>query len=124
VDYELQARVDELAGGLRERLGQVRVLQERAGLVRAAAQSRDGLISVEVGAHGELLDVRLDPGVYERLSPQRLAGVIVELARVAAADAAGRVREVMAPVLPAEGDLGEGGSPTLGVLGEMARGLL
>jgi len=103
VDDQLSAYQQELAADYSERLAQIRHLQERAAQVTATARSRNGLIGVEVGAHGELLAVKLDPGAYERLSPQRLAKVLVDLAKTAAADAAGQVRELMAPVLPAGG---------------------
>lgn len=122
MDYDLQARLGKLSEDYQERLAQIRQLQERAGQVTASARSRDGLISVEVGAQGQLVALRLDPGAYERLSPQRLAAVIMELARSAASDAAARVREVMAPVLPTEADLARAASPTLTMLRDMAGG--
>lgn len=122
MDYDLQGRLGALSEDYQGRLTQIRQLQEQASQVTASARSRDGLISVEVGAHGELLALHLDPGAYERLSPQRLASVIVELARGAAADAAARVREVMAPVLPTDGDLARAASPTLSLLRDMTRG--
>lgn len=122
MDYDLQARLGKLSEDYQGRLAQIRQLQEQAGQVRASARSRDGLISVEVGAQGQLVGLRLDPGAYERLSPQRLAGVIMELARAAASDAAARVREVMAPVLPTDSDLARANSPTLSMLRDMARG--
>jgi len=112
VDDQLSAYQQELAADYSERLAQIRHLQERAAQVTATARSRNGLIGVEVGAHGELLAVKLDPGAYERLSPQRLAKVLVDLAKTAAADAAGQVRELMAPVLP------EGGMPADGDFGK------
>jgi DNA-binding protein YbaB len=121
MDYELQARVDELAAGHRDRLEHVEQAQQQARQVTAMARSRDGLIIVEVGAQGQLLALQLDPGTYDRLSPQRLAGIIVELARIAAAEAAAQVREIVAPVLPAGGAPAE--PPTLEVLrGWAARG--
>jgi DNA-binding protein YbaB len=80
-------------------LAEIRQLQQRAGQVMVTSRSRNGQVSVEVGAQGQLMGVSLDPGVYDRLSPQRLAAVIVELARTAA-DAAEQVRQIMAPVLP------------------------
>ncbi len=54
-----------------------------------------------VGARGQLLGVDLNPAVYERLSPQRLAAAVMELAAAAAADAAEHVRQIMGAVLPA-----------------------
>jgi DNA-binding protein YbaB len=103
LNEELRAQLEELSWNYQERLAEIRRLQERARQVTVTARSRNGQISVEVGAQGQLLDVSLDPGVYDRLSPQRLAAAIVELAKTAAADAGAQVRDIMAPVLPPGG---------------------
>jgi hypothetical protein len=97
----MQAQLDGLSGDLREQLARIEELHERAGRVQAVAQSRDRLISVMVGAQGQLRGLDLAAGVYERLSPQRLAAAITELAEIAAADAAKQVREIIAPLRPA-----------------------
>lgn len=100
---QLRSRREELSAEYEKRLAQIRNLQQRAGEVTATARSRNGLISVQVDAQGRLLGVSLDPSAYDRLSPQRLASVLVELAKTAAADAAEQVRDIMAPVLPPGG---------------------
>jgi DNA-binding protein YbaB len=100
---QLRSRLEELSAEYEKRLAQIRNLQQRAGEVTATARSRNGLISVQVDAQGQLLSVSLDPSAYDRLSPQRLASVLVELAKTAAADAAEQVRDIMAPVLPPGG---------------------
>lgn len=98
---DLSSQLEELAADYRERLAQLRQLEEKAERVTAVARSRNGLVSVMVGAQGQLLGVELKQAVYERMSPQRLAAAVVELAADAAADAAEQVREIMAAVLPA-----------------------
>jgi DNA-binding protein YbaB len=103
LDEVLRAQLEEVSAKYSARLAEIRRLRERAGEVKATARSRNGQVRVEVGAQGQLLDVSLDPGVYERLSPQRLAAVIVQLAGTAAAEAAEQVRQIMAPVLPPGG---------------------
>jgi len=97
---ELRGQLEDLTAGYEERLAQLRQLQVQARRVKAVARSRDGLISVMVGAQGQLLGVDLAAGVYERRSPQRLAAAVIELAADAAADAANQVRQIMEPVLP------------------------
>lgn len=99
----LSGKRAELTAAYERRLAQIRELQKRAGQVTATARSRNGLISVTVGASGQLLDLKLDPGVYNSLPPQRLAAAVKELAKKAAADAAEQVQEVMEPVLPPGG---------------------
>lgn len=103
MDEELQAQVEEVAARTEERLADISQRQQLANKVTATARSRDGMVTVEVGAHGQLLDVMLDPGVFERTSPHRLAIALKDLARKAAADAAARVQEILAPVLPPGG---------------------
>jgi hypothetical protein len=100
-DDDLRPQLEELAADYGERLAYLRQLRVQADQVTAVARSRDGLVSVMVGAQGQLLGVDLRQGVYERLSPQRLEAAIVELAGAAARDAAGQVGQIMAAVLPA-----------------------
>ena len=104
-DSDLGAQLEQLAADYGERLALLRQLKVQARRVTAVARSRDGLVSVMVGAQGQLLGVELKQGVYERMSPQRLAAAVVELAAAAAANAAEQVREIMVPVLPAGGDV-------------------
>jgi DNA-binding protein YbaB len=103
MDEQLQAQMAELAGGFQERLAEIQQRQQAANQVAVTARSRDGMVSVEVGAYGQLLDLVLDPGVYERMSPQRLVAAIKELARTATVDATARSQEIMAPVVPPGG---------------------
>jgi len=100
-DDDLRGQLEDLTADYGERLAQLRQLQAQARQVTVVARSRDGLISVMVGAQGQLLAVDLAVGVYERLSPQRLAAAVMELTAEAAAEAANRVRKLMSPVLPA-----------------------
>jgi hypothetical protein len=100
VDDELRENLEELRANYHNKLAETRQLRERAGQVTSTARSRDGLVSLEVGPQGQLLALSLNPGVYSRLSPQRLAAALVELAKTAAADSAEQVREIMAPALP------------------------
>lgn len=99
-DDELQAQVEDVSADHHERLADIRRRQRLAGQVTATAGSRNGMVSVEVGAQGQLLGLTLDPAVYERLSPQRLAAAVKELTKTATANAASQVRQIMAPVLP------------------------
>lgn len=101
MDDELHAQMEDLAADFRERQARVRELRRQLSAVTASARSRDGKISVEVGPQGQLRAVWLDPGTFDRSSPQRLAAAIVQLAGIATADAARKVQEIMAPVLPA-----------------------
>jgi hypothetical protein len=103
MDEQLQAQLDEVSASFQERLADIRRRHQLASRVTATARSRDGLISVEVGAQGQLLGLTLELGVYDRLSPQRLAAAVQELASTATAEAAAQVQEIIAPVLPPGG---------------------
>lgn len=109
VDDELSDNLEELRASYQDRLAEIRQLQERAGRVTSTARSRDGLVSLEVGAQGQLLALSLKPGVYGRLSPERLAATLADLAKTATAQAAGQVREIMAPVMPPRSMAADGG---------------
>jgi len=100
VDDQLSDNIEELKANYHSRLAEIRQLQERAGQVTSTARSRDGLIKLEVGAQGQLRALSLEQGVYERMSPQRLAAALMDLAKTATGHATGQVREIMAPVLP------------------------
>lgn len=101
--------MEELRARYHNRLAEIRQLQQRAAQVTSTARSRDGLVSVVVGAQGQLVGLQLDPAAYERMSPQRLAALLVEVAKTAAAHAAGQVSDIMAPVRSAGGMSADGG---------------
>lgn len=114
MDDQLSENLEELRTNYRNKLAGTRQLRERAGRVTSTARSRDGLVSLEVGPQGELLALSLNPGVYARLSPQRLAAALVDLAKTATADSAEQIREIMAPALPPDGMPDDGVPPTHG----------
>jgi DNA-binding protein YbaB len=102
MDDHARASLQRIAGDYRERLAELRKMQQDVQNVTASARTRDGSVSVEVGAHGELRDIRLDPRVYERMNAQRLARTIMELAGEATQKASGQAREITAAFLPAD----------------------
>ncbi|MFB4278023.1 MULTISPECIES: YbaB/EbfC family nucleoid-associated protein [unclassified Nonomuraea] len=75
-------------------------LHARAKAVQATETSRDGLVSVTVGARGELVRIDLDPRIYRRPDARGLADTIAETARRAAATAQERVMKIFEPVIP------------------------
>jgi DNA-binding protein YbaB len=103
VDDQLSDDLEGLRANYQNSLAEIRELQARARRVTSKARSRDGLVNLEVGAQGQLLSLSLNQGVYNRLSPQQLAATLVDLAKTATANAAGQVREIIAPVLPLGG---------------------
>jgi DNA-binding protein YbaB len=100
MDEETNVSFREIAGDYRRRLDELRQMQHDVRQVTATARTRDGLVSVEVGPQGQLRDIRFDPRVYERMSPQRLARTIKELTGEASNEAAGQAKQITAAFLP------------------------
>lgn len=77
-------------------------LHAQAKAVQVTETSRDGQVSVTVGARGELIRLDLDPRIYRRPDARYLADTIAETAQRAAVRAQERVTEIFEPVIPAE----------------------
>jgi DNA-binding protein YbaB len=97
---ETNASLPDIAAGYRRRLDELRQIQEDVRHVTATARTRDGMVSVEVGAQGQLRDIRFHPRVYQRMNPQRLAHTIKQLTGEASREAAGRAKQITAAFLP------------------------
>jgi DNA-binding protein YbaB len=100
MDEELRESLESLAAQHQERLAGLRRMQEELREVSAGARTRDGMVSVEVSANGRLRDIRFDPRVYDRLSPQRLAHTIMKLIGEATEEVVGQLAEITAPFVP------------------------
>jgi DNA-binding protein YbaB len=77
-------------------------LHAQAKAVQVTETSRDGQVSVTVGARGELVRLDLDPRIYRRPDARYLADTIAETAQRAAVRAQERITEIFEPVIPAE----------------------
>lgn len=75
-------------------------IQQKAREVQVTEKSRDGLVSVTVGARGELVRLDLDPRIYRRPDSRELADAITETVHAAQASAKERVMEVFAEIIP------------------------
>ena len=97
---ELRASLEELAADHQRRTERLSQMREDIANLSVSARTRDGLVSVEVGSHGELRGIQFDPRVFDRMTPQRLSHTIMELVGQATADASGQAREVFASFMP------------------------
>ncbi|AOS61111.1 YbaB/EbfC family nucleoid-associated protein [Actinoalloteichus hymeniacidonis] len=70
---------------------------EQVGQVAGSASSPDGTVTVRVNPSGGLLDLKLTNAIRSQ-DPDRLASAILDCARRAQRDAAGKVVEVMQDV--------------------------
>lgn len=120
----MQSYADELQARFERMQEQGPALHDKAQAVQVTEKSRDGLISVTVGARGELVRLDIDPRIYRRPDSRALADTIAATIKAAAATAQERVLEIFEPLVGREemsmhlsGDLD-------GVLEKMAAAML
>ncbi|MCG5219420.1 YbaB/EbfC family nucleoid-associated protein [Streptosporangium sp. KLBMP 9127] len=77
-------------------------LHDKARAVQVTEQSADGLVTVTVGARGDLIGLDIDPRVYRRPDTRVLADTILQTVRAAEAKAQDQVVEIFEPLIPAE----------------------
>jgi len=75
-------------------------LQAEAKAVHVTETSPNGLVTVTVGARGELVRLDIDPRVFRRPDSRELADTITETVHRAAAAAQQRVLDVFEPLVP------------------------
>ncbi|MEV0146448.1 MULTISPECIES: YbaB/EbfC family nucleoid-associated protein [unclassified Nonomuraea] len=98
----MRAYADELRTMFQEIQDAGVELHAKARAIQVTETSRDGLVSVTVGARGELVRLDLDPRIYRRPDARHLADTIAETTRRAATRAQERVTEIFEPVIPPE----------------------
>jgi DNA-binding protein YbaB len=75
-------------------------LQAAAAQVSAAVRAPDRSVTVTVGPHGELQDLRIDPVIAAQLDPRTLSHRILGAARLATAQTREQVRVMTRAALP------------------------
>jgi DNA-binding protein YbaB len=111
----LRTYVEELRTNFLRLQNESQAFHDRARAVQVVERSPDGLVTVTVGARGDLIRIELDPRALRRTDSQTLADLITETAHRAAAKAQDQVVEIFEPLIPAaqmraqlEGDLDTG----------------
>jgi len=100
VEADHRAQVEELLADYRRSREQLGAVHRTLAAVSASVSSEDGLVTVTVGAHGQLTDLVIVESAYRTLRPHELAARIVELTTAAAAKVTRMAGEALAPVLP------------------------
>lgn len=120
----MRAQAEALQARFERLVAEAPALHAKARAVEVTEKSRDGLISVTVGARGDLIRLDIDPRIYRRPDSRALADTITETIQLATANAQDRVVELFEPLVPPEqmrvhldGDLD-------GVLEHMAKQML
>jgi DNA-binding protein YbaB len=99
-----QERVEQLLADYRRGREQLASVQRALLSIAETASSPDGLVSVTVGAHGELAKLIIADAAYRRYRAAELAGLITRLTAQAAAKAAERANQALLPALPPDTD--------------------
>lgn len=102
MDDKVGAFQQEVLANYRQRLEELQQLQHDVGEVTATARTRNGDVWLEVGARGELRDIKFSPQALTRMNAQQLAHTILTLTGEAAATAGGKAKEMTAVFLPDE----------------------
>ncbi|MEO3928861.1 YbaB/EbfC family nucleoid-associated protein [Micromonosporaceae bacterium B7E4] len=98
---ELRAEYEQLVTEYERSRQRLATLHERMSALTSSATSDDGLVTVTVGARGELSTVEVEPRAYRRLAPTELGESIVATARKAGEQVAEQLRELLSPLMPA-----------------------
>lgn len=104
--------LEKLVKEVNRQTEQVQDMHEKARDMSASATSEDGMVTVTVGARGDVRKIDFDPRVYRKLSLSELSASLIEQIGAATRTVSGELKEAMQPLAPADlpfGDLfGEG----------------
>lgn len=98
----VRAQAEALQASFERMTAEAPAIHARARAVEVTEKSRDGLISVTVGARGDLVRLDIDPRIYRRPDSRALADTITETIHLASAKAQDRVVEIFEALVPAE----------------------
>jgi DNA-binding protein YbaB len=98
----LAALAESLRGTAEKLATEGPAVAARAKAVQVTKTSDDGLVTVTVGARGELVQLDIDPRVFRRPDARELADTITETVHAAAAQAQEQVLDVFQSLVPRE----------------------
>lgn len=79
---------------------QIRTMHAELNDLTVTATSGDGMVTVTMGHRGQVRSLKLNPRVYQKLSPSELSAAILAQINTATAQVAERSKELMAPFVP------------------------
>lgn len=94
--------LEQLVQEVNRQTEQIRDMHEKIRDVSASATSKDGMVTVTVGARGDVRKIDFDPRVYRKLSPSELSASLVEQIGAATRTVSGELKETMQPFAPAD----------------------
>ncbi|WP_067143830.1 YbaB/EbfC family nucleoid-associated protein [Microtetraspora malaysiensis] len=92
--------IRELAAEINQQMTRVREAYGELSVMEHTARSADGMVSVTVGRHGQLLGLKLNPRVYRSLSASQLADVIMQEVNKATAAVSEQSKQLLQPLMP------------------------
>lgn len=98
----LAALAESLRGTAEKLAAEGPAVAARAKAVQVTETSSDGLVTVTVGARGELVQLDIDPRVFRRPDARELADTITDTVHAAAAKAQDEVLGVFEALVPRE----------------------
>lgn len=101
----MRENVAQLMTDLHRRTADLAEAQAKANAVTGKATSDDGLVRVEVNPAGVLTNIEFSQVTFERLTPERLARVVLQTTQAAARQAREQVDGVLAPLQENSADL-------------------
>jgi DNA-binding protein YbaB len=75
-------------------------MQQRLARMAVTVESPDGLVRATVGPRGQLVDLKLDRGIYRDGDPDELARTILRTVEKAVAQTTDQVQEMLSEYLP------------------------
>ncbi|GAA2664821.1 hypothetical protein GCM10010412_040590 [Nonomuraea recticatena] len=97
---EFSATLNELTEEYERHARLVKDAYGKLNELEATVRSGDEMVTVTVGARGQVKAIELDARVYRRLPPSELARTITEQLNRAAAIVADRSKELISPLMP------------------------
>lgn len=104
MEADHRAQVEELLAGYRRSREQLGTVQRKLAALQESVASEDGLVTVTVGANGQLTELVIVESAYRKLRPHELAETIMSLTAKAAATVSRAAGQTLAPVLPPDAD--------------------
>lgn len=102
MEQELQARLEHMLGQVRRMASDVTTTQKKMLRITATVRSADGLVTATVGPRGHLIELELDPKIYQRPNSKLLAQTILQTVREAVEQGAKEVQELLDSTVPEE----------------------
>jgi DNA-binding protein YbaB len=103
----LRARFDDVYASYSKLRDNVGDLQRQLAGLEVTAKSADGMVTVVVGARGQLVRLKLHERAYAQHRPDRLATLITETVGRAEVAAGQAVQQLVARVVPEETGVAE-----------------